>query len=177
MTMHHWPQNERSTASLARHLVFPIDADEYAIDFSKVWEIRVCEPLINILPATEFCCGLLHLRGEIVPVVDLREVLRLPTGQAGGPAFIIIVAEAGIMAGVMVDQLAEVLAFDARAAAPVALPNAGERGHFLRGVSTPQGRCLRLVSVAKLVDAVHAGLRNCTLQAASVNAACVANRG
>src|SRR5258708_12216076 len=53
-------------------LSFRLGTGEYAIDILQVQEIRAHEPVTRIANAPTFIKGVINLRGQIVPIVDLR---------------------------------------------------------------------------------------------------------
>ncbi|HVE84633.1 MAG TPA: chemotaxis protein CheW [Myxococcales bacterium] len=64
----------------AQLCAFAVGAEEYAIDIHRVLEILQPPPLTQVPRAPGVVDGVTNLRGEIVPMVDLRRAL-----QAEGP--------------------------------------------------------------------------------------------
>ena len=68
---------------------------------------------ITPVPETlEFVEGIMNLRGNLVPVLDLRKRLRAGSPEAHGGRRIIIVTFNGRMTGLIVDGASEVLRID-----------------------------------------------------------------
>ena len=61
-------------------LTFLVGDEEYAVDILKVQEIRGWSPVTAIPNTPDYICGVLNLRGSIVPVVDMR--VRFSIGEA-----------------------------------------------------------------------------------------------
>ena len=59
-------------ATSGEYLSFRLGAEEYGIGILKVQEIRGYQTPTRIVGAPVYVCGVLNLRGAIVPVVDLR---------------------------------------------------------------------------------------------------------
>lgn len=77
----------------------------YAIDIMKVREVVNPLPITAVPGAPAFLEGLVELRGEFLPVIDLRRRLGLPAG----PDYKILIAKArGHSVGMLVDQVYEV---------------------------------------------------------------------
>ena len=60
-------------------LVFKIGSQEYGVDIQKV--VTIIEKDMNIarIPKTpDFIKGVINLRGEIIPVMDIRKRFKLP---------------------------------------------------------------------------------------------------
>ena len=54
------------------YLSFVLGDEHYALDITMVKEIRGYEPVTKIANAPSFIKGVINLRGDIVPIVDLR---------------------------------------------------------------------------------------------------------
>jgi purine-binding chemotaxis protein CheW len=89
-------------------VVFSLGTEEYALPISYVHEIiRWTEPRA-VASDDPSVCGVISLRGKILPVFDLATRLGL-TGARSDRAKIVIVERGGPMAGVVVDDVEEVL--------------------------------------------------------------------
>lgn len=71
-------------------LSFFLGAEEYAIDILRVREIRVWEPLTRVPSASPLVKGVWNLRGEVVPVIDLRERFGLLASPCGKHTVVIV---------------------------------------------------------------------------------------
>jgi purine-binding chemotaxis protein CheW len=93
-------------------VVFTLGGEEYALPIRQVQEIiRYTEPR-SVAASSGWVRGVIGLRGKIVPVYDLAARLGLKTAEIAEGGRIVIVESAGDMAGVVVDDVAEVLAVD-----------------------------------------------------------------
>lgn len=101
-----------STAETTRQLViFSLGSEEYALPITRVQEIiRYTEPRI-VASQTTWIRGVINLRGKIVPVCDLAERLGLGL-ERSAVAKIVIVETATGTAGIIVDEVEEVLTVD-----------------------------------------------------------------
>jgi|SRR5262249_53146592 len=102
---------------LARHqmIVFKIGAEEFAIDISVTKEIVPMRPITPIPETQSYVTGVMNLRGNLVPILDLRSRLRagsLADGESAPPsadARIMIVRLEGKQTGLIVDGASEVI--------------------------------------------------------------------
>ena len=98
-------------ATTRQLVVFTLGSEEYALPIRQVHEIiRYTEPR-SVAAQSGWVRGVISLRGKIVPVFDLAARLGLPTDAADGGK-IVIVETATDMAGVIVDDVEEVLTVD-----------------------------------------------------------------
>jgi purine-binding chemotaxis protein CheW len=92
-------------------VVFSLGDEEYALPITQVQEIiRYTEPRA-VASDEAWIKGVISLRGKIVPVCDLGSRLGLSTDLAAH-AKIVIVETGGGTAGVIVDEVEEVLTVD-----------------------------------------------------------------
>jgi len=89
-------------------VVFSLGDEEYALPIAQVHEIiRYTEPR-SVASAAVGVRGVINLRGKIVPVYDLAARLGLANPE-GKEANIVIVEAGGSVAGVVVDDVDQVL--------------------------------------------------------------------
>jgi purine-binding chemotaxis protein CheW len=95
------------------HLVtFRIDAEEYGIKIRDVQEINRLPEVTRIPRAPHFIDGIVNLRGNVIPVLDLRKLFNLNDIEATDATRIIIVDYGGMKTGIVVDSVSEVLRFE-----------------------------------------------------------------
>ena len=87
---------------------FRVGDEEYVIDLRRIREIIQPLPVIAVPRAPEFVEGVMNLRGEVIPVVDVRKRLGLAP-RVGGRAKVLVVNVAGRIMGLVVDAVSEVL--------------------------------------------------------------------
>jgi purine-binding chemotaxis protein CheW len=145
-------------------LAFRLGADEYGIDILRVQEIRSYERPTRIAHAPEFVKGVVNLRGAIVPIVDLRLMLRLP--QAAYDAFtVVVVLHIGQrVIGMVVDAVSDVIALGAEQLRPAPALNSPLGDDHLLAIGTVDERLLVLLDIEKLMTSDALGLVGPTLQ-------------
>jgi purine-binding chemotaxis protein CheW len=114
--------------TLPRQLVvFSLGEEEYALPITQVHEIiRFTEPR-SVASSDPSVRGVISLRGKILPVYDLAARLGVEIGPTRpSEAKIVIIETAQEMAGVVVDDVEEVITIDADQLEPA--PAAGGRG-------------------------------------------------
>jgi purine-binding chemotaxis protein CheW len=100
-----------STETTRQLVVFSLGEEEYALPITQVHEIiRWTDPR-SVASDDAWVRGVISLRGKIVPVYDLAARLGL-TAERPEHAKIVIVQTGTDMAGVIVDDVEEVLTVD-----------------------------------------------------------------
>jgi len=96
---------------------FRVGEEEYAIDLRRIREILQPLPITPVPRAPEYVDGVMNLRGEVIPVVDVRKRLGLAP-RAGGRAKVLVVNVAGRVLGLLVDAVSEVVRLPRSAIGP-----------------------------------------------------------
>ena len=128
---------ERPTRTDAAHrgarevLSFRLGSEEYGIDILKVQEIRGYGAPIRMANAPTHVKGVVNLRGEIVPIVDLRIRFGLTSVAYDGLTVIIVLNVRGRTVGIVVDSVSDVLELTAGQIKPAPeLQCAADAGHI-----------------------------------------------
>ena len=90
-------------------VVFGLGKEEFGIDISRVREIVLIQNITSIPQAADFVEGIVNLRGQIVPIVDLCKRFRVANAAVTDESArrIIVVNIAGQNIGILVDGVSE----------------------------------------------------------------------
>ena len=88
---------------------FRVGGEDYALDIMRVQEIIRPMPITPVPRAPAFLEGVIRLRGEVIPVVDVRKRFGLPVAPAGPRTRYLVVRVAGRRLALVVDEVCEVL--------------------------------------------------------------------
>jgi purine-binding chemotaxis protein CheW len=92
-------------------VVFSLGAEEYALPIGEVQEIiHYTEPR-SVASKAPWIRGVISLRGKIIPVCDLATRLGVASNAGEASKIVVVERESGI-AGVIVDDVAEVLTIE-----------------------------------------------------------------
>ncbi|MFY9488539.1 MAG: chemotaxis protein CheW [Solirubrobacterales bacterium] len=100
------PQSETETRQL---VVFVLGAEEYALPIRSVQEVIRYQQPRAVASSDTTLLGVINLRGQIVPVHDVRSTLGLTASGDGESEKIVLINADDSMAGVVVDDVSEVL--------------------------------------------------------------------
>src|SRR5262249_43234527 len=95
-------------------VIFRFGGEEFAIDIALTKEIVTMRPITPIPETEDYVLGVMNLRGNLVPVLDLRKRLRAGaestvSGKGQEEIRIIIARVDGKQTGLVVDGASEVL--------------------------------------------------------------------
>jgi purine-binding chemotaxis protein CheW len=89
-------------------LTFSLDNVFYGVDVNQVREVKNFEGATPVPCAPHYVKGVTNLRGEVVPVIDLRKRIGLSPRTGNDPGIMVIVQDKHPI-GVIVDSVIEVL--------------------------------------------------------------------
>jgi len=139
-------------------LSFVLGDENYALDIMSVKEIRGYESVTKIANAPTFVKGVLNLRGDIVPIVDLR--MKFNIGQATYDEFTIVIMlnVNDRIVGVVVDAVSDVVKLSEQEILPPPEFGVSFDSRFLRGLATVDEKMVILVNIAALIGSDELGL-------------------
>jgi purine-binding chemotaxis protein CheW len=95
-------------------VVFRLGNEAFSLRLHEVREIIMVGNITPIPRAPSFIEGVLNLRGEVMPVIDLRERFGLPRLATTSVSRIVITPIGGVSTGLIVDSVDEVKSVDLR---------------------------------------------------------------
>ncbi|ALS22398.1 chemotaxis protein CheW [Paenibacillus naphthalenovorans] len=126
---------ERQIMDEEQLVAFKMDNEEYGIKIKEVQEINRMTEVTQIPRAPHYINGIVNLRGNIIPVLDLRKFFGLSKKGMTDATRIIIVDSAGVKTGIIVDSVSEVLRFEkALIESPPELFSNGIDSSYVEGV-------------------------------------------
>lgn len=153
-------QPEANAMAEEQFIIFRLGDQDYGIVIAAVSEIaRPPEHLTRLPKAPAFIDGVMNLRGNVVPVVDLRRRFDLGATEQAGSRRILMLAVSGVIAGFLVDSVAEILKVTTDAIRPAPELSPEQMRLISRVINLEaDGRLILLVDPAQLLDQVEADL-------------------
>jgi len=135
-----------------KFLTFCLEPIEYGIDIMRVREI-IAPTDITPFPGRPACVpGIINLRGQIVPLIDLQKRLDLAPTPESDEACIIILKNTPQTVGLMVDRVSDVVGIPRyQIEAPPSYQSLGAE-RFLLGISHADQRLRLLLDVERLIN-------------------------
>lgn len=97
------------SGNMKQFVTFKLDKEEYGVDIQNVSIIEKMMPITRVPKTPSYIKGVMNLRGEIVPVMDLRARFDLTQSEETDDTRIIIVKVDEVVFGFIVDAVSEVL--------------------------------------------------------------------
>ncbi|MCG0274565.1 MAG: chemotaxis protein CheW [Thermosediminibacteraceae bacterium] len=144
---------------IRQFVVFKLGQEEYGVNIMQVNTIERMMPITRVPKAPYFVEGVINLRGEIIPVIDLKKRFGLPPGEINGDTRIIIVNVDDLTVGMIVDSATEVVQLPQDAIEPAPSVVGSISSDFLEGVGKIGDRLLIILNLEKILRPSEAEAR------------------
>jgi purine-binding chemotaxis protein CheW len=148
----------QSEADSREFLSFVLGEEHYALDIMSVKEIRGYEKVTQIANAPAFIKGVINLRGDIVPIVDLR--LKFEVGEASYNEFTIVIMlnVAERIVGIVVEGVSDVIRLTDDEIRPPPEFGVAFDSRYLLGLVAIEENMVILVNIESLISSDELGL-------------------
>lgn len=133
-------------------VVFSLAEENYGVDINAVEGIIKMQAITKVPKAPAFVEGITNLRGEVLPVIDLRKRFGLPTAEPDKETRIIHVEMDDVRVGMLVDAVTEVLRVVEDDIEPPSPMVATVDSGFITGIAKVEERLIILVDLGKVLS-------------------------
>lgn len=117
-----------------RFITFAVDRETYGIAIRYVTEIVGIQPISSLPEVPDHIKGVINLRGKIIPVVDMRLKFKKEPEEYNDRTCIIVIDTQEISAGLIVDEVSEVITIDDKDISPPPSSGSGAACRYLAGI-------------------------------------------
>ncbi|HBR33432.1 MAG TPA: chemotaxis protein CheW [Firmicutes bacterium] len=145
--------NKERQEETTQIIIFKLGEEEFGVNILQVREIEKLDQGITRVPrAPHFVEGIINLRGEIIPIVDLRARFGLTLPELGLNSRVIIVEVGEAQVGMLVDAVVEVLRVPVSAIESAPTITKGVDSYFLAGVVNIDERLIVLLNLERTLS-------------------------
>ena len=146
-----------TVAETTQFLTFKLGDEVFALDISKVREVLDFTSVTKVPRTPEFMCGVINLRGSVVPVVDLRLKFGMSRTESSVNTCVIITevtvdGDTAVL-GALADSVQEVLDLDADHIAPAPRIGAKLRTEFIKGMGKRDDQFIIILDIDRVFSA------------------------
>jgi purine-binding chemotaxis protein CheW len=138
-----------------QYMAFSLGTQEYAVNILQVREIRVWDGATRLPNTPDYVKGVINLRGEIVPVMDLREKYSVGPPEYNSRTVVMILQtgdeKQARHVGVVVDTVSDVHQIPDEEIQPCPQIGAAVSAESIKGLATVEDRMLILLDVDQLL--------------------------
>jgi len=139
-----------------RYLNFVLDEESYGIEIKKVKELMGMTTITPIPQTPAFIRGFINLRGQIIPIIDLRLKFSLEFREYTKRTSIIVVEVMFggelLLMGLVVDAIRDVASVPDERIISVPYINAKIRSEYIIGVANLEAGTMILLDVVKILN-------------------------
>jgi purine-binding chemotaxis protein CheW len=148
----------------SQYLTFSLADELFAVEISKVKEVLEFGAVTRVPRTPEFMRGVINLRGNVVPVVDMRLKLGLSATEKGVNTCVVI-SEVSVdgettVLGALVDSVQEVLQLDRQEIAPPPKLYCQEDAHAIRGMGKRGEHFIMILDFDRVFTSADLGAMN-----------------
>ena len=135
-----------------KFLTFLIGKEVYAIEIMLVREIISIHPITQLPKVPPYIIGIINVRGNIIPLIDVRLRFKLEPVPYNQKTSIIIIEVKQIQVGLIVDYVSEVLSIaDGKCVAPPDMINRTEN-RFIKATGITGDHIKLILDCEKLLN-------------------------
>jgi len=133
-------------------VVFSLLGEDYGVEITSVQEIVRFQEVTRLPEAPDFVKGIINLRGQVIPVIDLKQRFYNFDSEITDDTRIVVVKVGNKPIGIIAEQVSEVLRLSEEAIepTPTLLKDFGQSG--LTGVGKLEDRLLILLDLEKTLS-------------------------
>jgi purine-binding chemotaxis protein CheW len=140
-----------------QYLTFKLEDEVFALDIAKVREVLEYTTVTKVPRTPDFMCGVINLRGGVVPVVNMRLKFGMTDGEKTVNTCIIIVevtidGETTVL-GALTDSVQEVMDLEPDQIEPAPKIGTRLRTDFIKGMGKHDNKFIMILDIDKVFSA------------------------
>ena len=144
---------KKESAAPREMITFLIGAQEFCVDVMVVREIRVWTPATPVAHAPSFMCGVINLRGTVLPIIDFAARLGFPATEPSTRHAILVVQIGDQTIGLLVEGVSEILTISQDLIQPTPDVASKMAKDFVSGIVATDGRMISLIALDAILPA------------------------
>jgi len=133
-------------------VVFILGDEKYGVDILNVSTISEYMDITKVPDAPVYVEGIINLRGDIIPVINLKKRFNIAETSVSDDTRIIIYSIEGVAIGFLVDEASQVLRIDNKDIEPTPAILSGKDREYISGVGKHEGKIIILLDFAKILS-------------------------
>lgn len=146
-------QDPSSKRGRTKFLTFVVGAESYGLPIEHVTEIIRVQDVTPIPDVPSFIQGIINLRGKVIPIMDMRLRLGMPTREPDSRTCVVVVQLETTFVGLMVDAVCEVSDIENNHISPAPAADLAKQSIVIEEVAKIGEEIKLLVNVKRLLFA------------------------
>jgi purine-binding chemotaxis protein CheW len=144
--------DEDEDTQKGKYLTFQLDHEIFGMEIKFVTEIIGIQPITYVPEVPVYVKGIINLRGQIIPVIDLRLRFKKEPMEYNDRTCIVILDIKDITIGLIVDFVAEVVKIDDENIVPPPNYRAGFHNPYIKGIGKNGNDIKLLLDCEKIIS-------------------------
>lgn len=139
-----------------QYVVFRLDGQLYGAEINVVREVSYLTPITRLPNTPAYVEGVIDLRGEVMPVIDIRKRLGLPSRPQDAETRVMILSVGDFPTALVVDGIDQVITLNDEQIVPpdARITVAGQ--DYVAGVARAGEKLVIVMDVARLITSAAA---------------------
>lgn len=133
-------------------VVFKLGDEKYGVDILNVSTISEYLEITRVPDAPNYVQGMINLRGDIIPVINLKRRFNIPETDVSDETRIIIYTIDGVAIGFLVDEASQVLRVDDKDIEETPAILRGADREYISGVGKYNNQIIILLDFSKILS-------------------------
>ncbi len=133
-------------------ILFELAGTAYAVASEAVQQIEMVEHITPVPDAPSFVDGVVFVRGQVVPVVNLRARFGFERIPCNLKTRLMVVARQGRVVGLLVDSAREFITFADEQISPPPEAVTGLSGKYLAGIAKASDRLVLILNIDEVLE-------------------------
>ena len=135
-----------------QYVVFRLGREKYCIDISNVAGITEFGEITGVPEAPYYIDGIINLRGDIIPIVNLKKRFSIKEGVSDENTRIIVVKVSGKDVGFIVDEASQVMRISSDDIEPAPEIIKGKEREYIEGVAKIGGEIAIVLDLERILN-------------------------
>ncbi|MCZ0703283.1 purine-binding chemotaxis protein CheW [Natronobacillus azotifigens] len=138
--------------STDKYIIFRLNQQEYGASIKQIISIERLQEVVSLPHVSDFIEGITKLRGEVIPVIDLKTRMHLPQAEKTEQSRMLVSLVDDLQVGFIVDAASDVIDIDSEIIEPAPTTIKGVNANFLNGVAKLEDRLLLLLDLSYVLN-------------------------
>lgn len=155
-------RSEGTIDEVLQLVCFTFADEQYAVDIRNAHEVILVPRITRVPQVPDFTLGVINVRGQIVPVFDLRRKFGLLEKEFDEQTKILIAEVNGGQISFIVDKMLDNIKLDASMIDPSPHVKMKIERECIQGIGQLEGRMIIILDLHKLSESIDRAIKECS---------------
>lgn len=135
-----------------KNLTFTIGEEIYGVQIERITQIIGIQQITFVPHQPEYVKGVINLRGQILPVIEIRTKFKKENIEYDDRSCIIVVNKEDVLVGLIVDRISDVYDILKENISPSKDLNNKRKVEYIKGIAHCDETIIKLLDIDKLLE-------------------------